>query len=228
MDTERHRIAVIDDEENIRELLEVSLAYAGFDVRCAVDAVQGLVLVREWEPDCIVLDVMMPRMDGISLIPLLRRVTEAPVLLLTARGDVQDRIEGLDAGADDYIGKPFDSAELIARINKALRRPSLKRVLHIRVGDLEIDIEARTVRRGNRWIETTMREFDLVSTLARRPKRVFTRDELMDLVWGLDREVMPSTVDTYISYLRAKIDGTGEPRLIHTVRGVGFSLHTGS
>jgi two-component system response regulator MprA len=228
MDGGTHRIAVIDDEENIRELLEVSLAIAGFEVRSAPDASHGLVLVREWEPDCIVLDVMMPRMDGISVLPLLRRITEVPVLLLTARDDIDDRVEGLNTGADDYIPKPFEVRELVARINKALRRPSLKRVSHIRLADLEIDLEARTVRRGKRWISTTMREFDLVATLARRPRRVFTRNELMDLVWGIDHEVMPSTIDTYVSYVRTKIDGPGEARLIHTVRGVGFSMRTDS
>jgi two-component system, OmpR family, response regulator MprA len=224
MSNEGRRVAVIDDEENMRELLEVSIALAGFDVRSAPDAARGLVLIREWEPDCILLDVMMPRMDGITLLPMLRRLTEVPVLLLTARGDVEDKVEGLDAGADDYIAKPFEVSELIARINTALRRPSLKRVTCIRVGDLEIDLEARTVRRGERWVDTTMREFDLLATLARRPKRVFTRDELMDLVWGLDHEVTPSTVDSYISYVRAKIDAGDEARLIHTIRGVGFSL----
>jgi DNA-binding response OmpR family regulator len=226
MREQQPRVAVIDDEENIRELLEVSLSLAGFDVRCAVNAATGLLLIREWEPECILLDVMMPRMDGISLMPQLRRLTEIPVLLLTARGDVEDRVEGLNAGADDYIAKPFDLSELVARIHTALRRPNLKKVVHLRVADLQIDLEARTVRRGTRWIETTMREFDLLATLARRPKRVFTRDELMDLVWGLDNEVTPSTVDTYISYVRAKIDGPDDVRLIHTVRGVGYSLRS--
>ena len=158
--------------------------------------------------------------------PQLRRLTEIPVLLLTARGDVEDRVEGLNAGADDYIAKPFDLSELVARIHTALRRPTLKKVAHLRVADLQIDLEARTVRRGTRWIETTMREFDLLAMLARRPKRVFTRDELMDLVWGLDNEVTPSTVDTYISYIRAKIDSPDDVRLIHTVRGVGYSLRS--
>jgi two-component system response regulator MprA len=227
MGSDQHRVVVIDDEENIRELLEVSLSLAGFCVRSAIDGTQGLTLVREWVPDCILLDVMMPRIDGISLLPSLRRLTEVPILLLTARGDVADRITGLDAGADDYIPKPFDPDELVARINKALRRPALKRVSHINYEDLEIDLEARTVHRGKRWIEMTAREFDLLATMARRPKRVFTRDELMDLVWGPDRDVMPSTVDTYISYVRAKIDGSQEQPLVRTVRGVGFALRAG-
>jgi DNA-binding response OmpR family regulator len=227
MHPQKHRIAVIDDEENIRELLDVTLSIGGFDVQSAPDAAHGLTLVRDWEPDCILLDVMMPRMDGIALLPLIRRLTEVPVLLLTAKGDVQDRVEGLNAGADDYIAKPFDPTELVARINTALRRPTLARVTTIRLADLEIDLEARTVRRGNRDIEMTMRQFDLLATLARRPKRVFTRSELVDLVWGLDSEITPSTVDTYISYVRTKIDAQNEVRLLHTVRGVGYTLRAG-
>jgi DNA-binding response OmpR family regulator len=222
--TKKPRIAVIDDEENIRELLDISLALAGFDVRCAPDATRGLGLVREWQPDCVILDIMMPRMDGIAMMPLIRRLTEVPVLMLTAKGDLQDRIEGLEAGADDFLAKPFEPAELVARINSALRRPSLGQVNFIRVADLEIDIEARSVTRGARRIDMTMRQFDLLTTLARRPKRVFTRDDLMSLVWGEDAQISPSTVDTYVSYVRGKIDGPGEPRLVHTIRGVGYSL----
>jgi DNA-binding response OmpR family regulator len=224
MDTDRRRVAIIDDEANIRELLEIGLSVAGFEVRSAPDGAAGLSLVRDFAPDCVVLDVMMPRIDGIALLPMLRRLTEVPILMLTARGDVVDRIEGLDAGADDYITKPFDMTELVARINSAMRRPQLKVVSTIRVADLSIDLESRSVRRGDRRIDLTTREFDLLATLARRPTRVFTRDELLDLVWGLEREVTPSTVDTFISYVRGKVDGHSEQRLIHTIRGVGYSV----
>jgi DNA-binding response OmpR family regulator len=149
-----------------------------------------------------------------------------PIIMLTARGDVRDRIDGLKAGADDYLPKPFDLDELGARIHTALRRPMLKRVYHIRVADLEIDLEARTARRGERWIDFSTREFDLLATLARRPNRVFTREELLDLVWGIDRDVTRNTVETYISYVRAKIDTPPEERLIHTIRGVGYSIRS--
>ena len=218
------RVAVIDDERSIREMLEIGLAQEGFEVRTAVDGPDGLTVIRDWNPDCVVLDIMMPKIDGLSLIPLLRRLTEVPIIMLTARGDVRDRIDGLKAGADDYLAKPFDLDELAARIHTALRRPNLKRVHHLRFADLEIDVDARTARRGERWIDLSTREFDLLTTLARRPKRVFTREELLDLVWGVDRDVSPATVETYISYLRAKIDTAAEPRLIHTVRGVGYAL----
>jgi two-component system response regulator MprA len=224
METDRQRVAIIDDEANIRELLEIGLSVAGFEVRSAPDGASGLTLVRDFMPDCIVLDVMMPRIDGIALLPMLRRLTEMPILMLTARGDVRDRIEGLDAGADDYLPKPFEMSELVARIKSAMRRPQLKVVSAICVADLTIDLESRSVRRGTRRIDLTTREFDLLATLARRPARVFTRDELLDLVWGLEREVAPSTVDTYISYVRGKVDASTDERLIHTIRGVGYSL----
>ncbi len=221
------RVAVIDDEAAIREMLEVGLTQEGFAVRTAVDGADGLALVRDWQPSCIVLDVVMPKIDGIALIPLLRRLTEVPIVMLTARGDVRDRIDGLRAGADDYLAKPFDLEELAARIQTALRRPTLRHVEHLTFADLSIDLETRIVRRGERRIDLSMREFDLLVTLARRPNRVFTREELLDHVWGVDRDLSPNTVETYISYLRAKIDADGAPRLIHTIRGVGYSLREG-
>ncbi|HEV3089202.1 MAG TPA: response regulator transcription factor [Candidatus Elarobacter sp.] len=220
----QERVAVIDDEAAIRDMLEVGLTLEGFAVRTAVDGADGLALVRDWQPSCIVLDVVMPKIDGIALIPLLRRLTEVPIVMLTARGDVRDRIDGLRAGADDYLAKPFDLEELAARIQTALRRPMLRHVEHLTFSDLTIDLETRIVRRGERRLELSMREFDLLVTLARRPNRVFTREELLDHVWGVDRDLSPNTVETYISYVRAKVDADGAPRLIHTIRGVGYSL----
>jgi len=224
MTRQTRRVAVIDDERRLREMLELGLGREGFEVRSAADGAAGLALVREWEPDCIVLDVMLPKIDGLALIPLLRRETEVPIIMLTARGDVRDKIDGLRAGADDYLAKPFDFGELAARIESSLRRPRLEHVEHLRYADLEIDLETRTVRRGERTVELSTREFDLLATLARRPRRVFTREELLDLVWGEGRDVSPATVESYVSYLRAKIDTGDESRLIHTVRGVGYAL----
>jgi DNA-binding response OmpR family regulator len=220
----RPRVAVVDDEANMRAVLEIGLAQEGFDVRSAVDGVAGLSLVRDWEPECIVLDVMMPKIDGISLIPMIRKLTQVPIIMLTARGDVRDRIDGLEAGADDYVPKPFDLGELAARLNSALRRPLLRRVHNLRYADLELDLDSRTARRGERWISLSTREFDLVAALMRYPHRVFTREELLDTVWGIDREVTRNTVETYISYIRAKIDEPQDVRLIHTIRGVGYSI----
>jgi two-component system, OmpR family, response regulator MprA len=218
------RVAIIDDEQSLRDLLEMTLAQAGFETRSAIDGADGLTLVRDWDPDCIVLDVMMPKIDGFSVIPLIRRMTEKPILMLTARGDARDRVEGLRAGADDYLAKPFDLEELVERVRAAMRRPNLAKATILRFADLEVDLDARTLKRGEQYISLTTREFDLLATLARRPRRVFTREELLDLVWGSDHEVTIATVETYISYLRTKIDVRPLPRLIHTVRGVGYAL----
>jgi two-component system response regulator MprA len=218
------RVAIIDDEQSLRDLLEMTLTKAGFEARSAVDGADGLTLVRDWDPDCIVLDVMMPKIDGLSVIPLIRRITEKPILMLTARSDARDRVEGLRAGADDYLAKPFDLEELIERVRAAMRRPNLAQSSLLKFADLEIDLDARTLRRGEHYIPLTTREFNLLATLARRPRRVFTREELVDLVWGSDHEVTIGTVETYISYLRTKIDVQPLPPLIHTVRGVGYAL----
>jgi DNA-binding response OmpR family regulator len=224
MEATRHRVLIVDDERAIRDVVTAALTQAGFEVRSAVDGPDALTVVRDWETECILLDVMMPKIDGIALIPLLRRLTEVPIIMLTARGDVRDKVEGLEAGADDYLAKPFDVAELVARINTALRRPMLRTVRHLRVGDLELDLDTRTVQRGEREIDMSTREFDLLATLMRRPKRVFTREELLDLVWGTEREVSPATVETYISYVRAKIDAHEDRKLLRTIRGVGYAL----
>jgi two-component system response regulator MprA len=219
-----HRILVVDDERAIRDVVEVALAQAGFQVRAAVDGADGLTAVRDWSPECILLDIMMPKIDGLTLLPLLRSLTEVPIIMLTARGDVRDRIDGLEAGADDYLAKPFDVAELVARVSTALRRPTLRRMNRLIFADLVVDLDERTVRRDGREIDLSTREFDLLATLIRRPKRVFTREELLDLVWGHDREVTLNTVETYVSYLRSKIDRDYGKKLLRTIRGVGYVL----
>ena len=220
------KIAVIDDEEGLRDLLQVGLGMEGFHVRSAADGVAGLELIRSWQPDCILLDVMLPKIDGYALVPMIRRITEAPILMLTARSEVRDRIEGLRSGADDYIPKPFDLEELALRVRAALRRPTMRDVEHIAYDDLAIDLRAHTVSRAGRYLKLSAREFDLLVTLARRPKRVFTRDELLDMVWGSERDTSPQTVETYISYLRQKVDAGFPSALIHTVRGVGYTLRS--
>jgi DNA-binding response OmpR family regulator len=219
-----HRILVVDDERAIRDVVEIALTQAGFDVRTAVDGADALTAVRDWVPECILLDIMMPKIDGLTLIPLLRRLTEVPIVMLTARGDVRDRVQGLESGADDYLAKPFEVSELIARVNTALRRPTLRTMNHLTFADLAVDLDLRTVFRGDDEIDLSTREFDLLATLIRRPKRVFTRDELLDLVWGAERDVSPATVETYISYVRAKIDRNSEKKLLRTIRGVGYAL----
>lgn len=222
--TPGQRVAVIDDDRALRDMLEMGLMQEGFAVQTARDGQSGLGLIREWAPDCIVLDVMMPKLDGIAALPLIRRLTEAPIVMLTALGEVRDRIAGIAAGADDYLAKPFEIAELAVRIRAALRRPHLAKVSVMRVSDLEIDLETRVVRRGERRLVLSTREFDLVAALARRPGRVYTREELVETVWGFGRDVTLNSVETYIHYIRTKIDAAGEPRLVQTVRGVGYSL----
>lgn len=221
---EKPRVAVVDDERHIRALLEIGLAEEGFTVRSAADGAQGLALVRDWKPDVIVLDVMMPKLDGISLLPMVRRITEAPIVILSAKSELPDRIDGLTAGADDYLAKPFELAELVVRLQAALRRPKLAKNSVLHYADLTADLEARRVTRGERDIVLSTREFDLLVTLLREPERVFTRDQLLDRVWGADRDITQGAVETYISYLRAKVDDGNATRLIRTIRGVGYSL----
>ncbi len=218
------RIAVIDDDPEVRLFLSAGLGAAGFEVLVAKDGADGVALVRSSAPDAIVLDVVMPEVGGFDAIEQIRRFSPVPIVLLSVRGDVRDRVAGLEAGADDYLTKPVALAELVARLKSALRRPQLDRADVIRYGDLELDIAQRSARRGNRRIPLSTREYTLLITLLRRPKRVFSKEELLELVWGGGREVTLNTVETYISYLRAKIDQPPARRLIQTIRGVGYRL----
>lgn len=218
------RVLVVDDERHIRDLLEIGLADDGYEVRSAADAQAALQIARQWAPDAIVLDVMLPKIDGIALLPMFRKLTEAPIVMLSAKGEIGDKIAGLHGGADDYVTKPFEIAELVARLETALRRPRLARPHTLRVADLEVDLETRAATRGERSIALSAREYDLLVTLLRNASRVLTRDQLLDAVWGTERFVSPGAVETYISYLRAKIDQGFTTRLIHTHRGVGYSL----
>lgn len=218
------RVLVVDDERRIRELLELSLRHHGYEVRCAGDGQAALTEAKAWEPDAILLDVMLPKIDGIALLPMLRRITEAPVIMLSAKGEVEDKVSGLAHGADDYLSKPFEIAELLAHIEAKLRRPRIEHTDTLQFDDLFVDLQTHRAQRSGRELDLSPLEFDLLVTLLRRPRRVFTRDELLELVWGDDRDVTPAAVERYISYLRAKIDDGFEERLIHTVRGVGYTL----
>ena len=219
-------VLVIDDEPNMREMLEIGLAQHGFVVTSSSDGVQALAHLEREQPDIIVLDVMMPKIDGVSLVPMIRRVTEAPIVMLSARTDTQDKIAALTAGAEDYVAKPFDLGEIAARLRSQLRRPQLAQRDMIRYADIVMDVATRAVERGTRAVTLTTREFDLLATLLREPGRVFTREQLLDRVWGRDAEVEPNVVETYISYLRSKLDDRGDKPLIRTIRRVGYTART--
>jgi DNA-binding response OmpR family regulator len=218
------RVLVVDDDAALRDLLEYGLGRAGFAVRSVPDGQGALMLLREYSPDLVVLDVMLPEVDGIALLPEIRRLTTVPVVMLTARTELTEKLAGFSAGADDYVGKPFDLEELIARLRTLLRRPQFERTERLEYADLALDLVRRTVSRGRRNIDLSPREFDLLRAFAERPEAVLTRSELLDLVWGIDRDVIPNTVETYVSYLRAKIDSGERVKLIQTLRGVGYTL----
>lgn len=218
------KVLVIDDERALRELLEYGLAQAGFAVRSATEGSAAFSLLSSWSPDVIVLDVMLPGRDGFALLPEIRRSTTAPVVMLTARADTAEKVAGLSAGADDYVSKPFDLEELVARLRTLLRRPRIERTETLTYGDLTIDLRSRAVYRAHRRVDLTPREFDLLRVFAERAGEVLTRSQLLDLVWGIDRDVIPNTVETFVSFLRAKIDSGESVKLIHTLRGAGYSL----
>lgn len=223
-DMQPTRVAVVDDDRFVREMLELGLSREGFVVRTASDGQAALVLVREWDPEAIVLDVMMPKIDGLALLPKLREITQAPILMLTAKGDTSDKVATLGAGADDYLVKPFVFEELIARLQAKLRRPQLIEEQVLRWHDVAINPDTREAWRERDRLDLTQREFDLLSVFMREPRRVFSKDHLLELVWGHDFEGGPNIVETYISYLRAKIDRPDNPSFFRTVRGVGYGL----
>ncbi|MBC5806067.1 MAG: DNA-binding response regulator [Candidatus Eremiobacter antarcticus] len=218
------KVLVIDDEQRIREMLELGLSREGFSVQSARDARQALAVVSSWAPDVIILDVMMPQIDGFALLPMLRKQTHAPVVMLSAKGDIPDKVTGLTLGADDYLAKPFALEELVARLSAALRRPQLVTPDTLQFGDLHVQVSSREVRRGETKIGLTNREFTLLLTFLRSPGRIFSKEQLLDLVWGYDFEGDTGVVETYMSYLRAKVDVVPDRKLLHTVRGAGYCL----
>ncbi|MDQ6826796.1 MAG: response regulator transcription factor [Candidatus Eremiobacteraeota bacterium] len=221
---EHSRVAIVDDDRHIREMLELGLEREGFSVRSAADGQQALDLVRSWNPEIIILDVMLPKIDGFKLLPMLRAVTHVPIIMLTAKGETADKVTGLSAGADDYLGKPFAFEELIARLAANLRRPQLIQEPVYRWHGIALNMETRECRKRGELLDLTQREFDLLAVFMREPRRVFGKEHLVELIWGHDFEGSSNIVETYISYLRAKLDHPREPSLIRTVRGVGYSL----
>jgi two-component system, OmpR family, response regulator MprA len=220
----RSRVLVIDDDDNIRISLKRALAYAGFAVDVAESGEAGLQRALLEPPDVVVLDVLMPGIDGFEVCRRLRAGGDLPILMLTARDAVSDRVEGLETGADDYLVKPFALEELIARLRALLRRRAPTDTNRVRVADLIVDLASREVWRGDRPVDLTAREFDLLVAFLRHPRQVLSQDQLLEQVWGFDFEADTHVLKVYMSYLRHKLEAGGEPRLIHTLRGAGYIL----
>jgi DNA-binding response OmpR family regulator len=217
-------LLVVDDVTPARDGLVSGLAGCGFSLAVASDTSGALERLRERAIDAIVLDLELRKIECISFITLIRRTTQVPIIVVSETGDLATRIAALAAGADDYLSKPFDLNELAARIHSALRRPLLRAVDAIAYADLSLDVATREVRRGKRLIATSAREFDLLLALARHPERVLTRTQLIAFVWGTERDIQSGTVETLISELRSKLDRPPLPRLIQTIRGIGYAL----
>ncbi len=218
-------ILLVEDEVKLARFVELELNSEGYEVRVAYDGMSGLSMAREAEPDLAILDWMLPGLTGVELCRRLRATgSKVPVILLTARDEVGDRGTGLDAGADDYVVKPFSIEELLARIRAHLRRTQESDQDVLQFEDLSLNRMTRQVFRGNRAIELTAKEFDLLEYLLRHPRPVYTRDQILEQVWGYDFMGDSNIIEVYIRYLRLKLEEQGEKRLIHTVRGVGYAL----
>jgi two-component system response regulator MprA len=227
-------IVIVDDEAAVRDSLSRTLRFEGYDVTMAADGARGLELIRAEKPDGVILDVMMPVLGGLDCCRVLRAEgNHVPVLMLTARGDVDDRVTGLDAGADDYLAKPFALRELLARVRALLRRTEYgggtaaspdAGPARLSFADLTFDPGTREVARGTRSIHLTRTEFAILETFLRHPRMVLTRTMMFEQVWGYDFGASSNGLDVYMSCLRRKLEADGEPRLLHTVRGVGYVL----
>src|SRR5918998_3911671 len=217
------RVLVVEDDRSIAGFVEPELERLGLRVRCAYDGPSGLREAREFRPELVILDIMLPGLDGVGVLKEIRHSgSRVPIVMLTARDATLDKVHSLDLGADDYVTKPFEIEELVARMRALLRRAEGEEIL--RVADLEVNTATREVRRGEREIELTAREYELLQFMARNPRRVLSRELLLSRVWDQEFEVTTNVVEVYIAYLRKKIDAPGERRLIHTVRGAGYAL----
>ncbi len=218
-------ILVIEDDHQIRDLLRRGLAYENYKVTVAADGATGLSAARDTPPDLVILDWMMPGMDGLEVCRRLRMASNVPIIMLTAKESVPDRVLGLESGADDYIVKPFAFPELLARVHAMLRRaaPSAKPEI-LKFSDLQLDTGTRLARRAERQFELTAKEYDLIEYLMRNPRQVLTREQILDRVWGYDFGGESNVLEVYIRYLRQKTEANSESRLIHTVRSVGYVL----
>jgi len=220
------QILVVDDDRAVREALERALGLEGYNVELAADGAEALAAVERREPDAVVLDVLMPGIDGLEVCRLLRKAqSRVPILMLTVRDELGDRIEGLDAGADDYLGKPFELEELLARVRALLRRaaPGASGEI-LRFADLTLDLGLLEAQRGKRKFRLSVTEANVLEFFLRNPRQVLSRALVFERVWGSHLGTESNTLDVYVGYLRRKIEAGGEPRLIHTVRGAGYVL----
>lgn len=220
-------ILLIEDEQGIADFISQSLAKEGYHVEVALDGATGLYKAHHRDFDFIILDLMLPDIEGLDICRQLREMSEVPILILTAREAVAHRVAGLDAGADDYLVKPFALDELLARMRALFRRRQPREAGPLRFSDLELDTVSRRVRRGEREIELTPKEYDLLELFLLHPDQVLTREIIYDRVWGYDFGGESNIIEVYIRYLRSKLEEGGEPRLLQTVRGVGYVLREG-
>lgn len=220
----RARVLVIEDEVDIARLLQTELTCEGFEVVIARDGLAGLTAARDQSPDLLILDRMLPGLDGLEVCRRLRRDSQVPILMLTAKSQVLERVEGLDAGANDYLVKPFDLEELLARVRVQLRQSQAVPNTRLQFQDLSMDLISREVRRGEQIVALTPKEFELLKLLLQHPRQVMPRSRLIEAVWGWDFEGDDNILEVYIRYLRQKIDRPHPHKLIHTARGVGYVL----
>jgi two-component system response regulator MprA len=218
------RVLVVEDDDAIAQVLQRSLRMEGYEVRIAGDGVAALAEAQSFLPDLVVLDLGLPRLDGIDVAKELRARDDTPILMLTARDAVEARVEGLDSGADDYLVKPFERQELLARLRALLRRRPPRGAAPLVVGDLLLNPDTHEVKRGERAIDLTQREFELLEYLMRNERIVVSRQRLLDEVWGYDPFSVTNTIEVFVSNLRRKLEADGEPRLLHTIRGAGYVL----
>jgi two-component system, OmpR family, response regulator MprA len=216
------RVLVVEDDEDIANALQRSLRMEGYDVRLAADGERALEQAGKFLPDLVVLDLGLPKIDGIDVARTLRQEGDVPILMLTARDAVEARVEGLDSGADDYLVKPFERQELLARLRALLRRRPPRGSAPLTVADLSLNPDTHEVTRGDRAIDLTQREFELLEYLMRNERLVISRQRLLDDVWGYDPFSTTNTIEVFVSNLRRKLEAGGEPRLLHTIRGAGY------
>jgi DNA-binding response OmpR family regulator len=218
------RVLVVEDDTEIAQVLQRSLRLEGYEVRVAGDGIKALEEAHAFLPDLVILDLGLPKLDGIEVAKQLRERDDTPILMLTARDAVEARVEGLDTGADDSLVKPFDRQELLARLRALLRRRPPRGAAKLVVGDLMLNPDTHEVTRGDRAVDLTQREFELLEYLMRNERIVVSRQRLLDEVWGYDPFSVTNTIEVFVSNLRRKLEADGEPRLLHTIRGAGYVL----